>query len=526
MADQPFDPSSARAVDATDDGFDPSTAQPSSSASRRIIGDTAVSLAKGVIGAGEAAVGIADIPTMGLVGKGLSSVGYDPKATREVLDEYLTPEQRAANRKVQSADGFVPTLVEAVKNPSVIAQTAVESVPSIFAGGAIARGARALTGMGPIAAAALGEGSVSAGSTAEQVRQGSQDGMLTPAQAGISAASGAATAGLTALGGRIARSLGITDIETALAGQGAKRAAEKSLQRRVAEGFFSEGVLEELPQSAQEQIAQNIATGKPWHEGVENAAATGMLAGGLIGGAVNIPGARPAPPPPAGLPPPPAGLLPAPGQTTMPMGGPNPAGPDLAGEAADMNAGAIYASRDAYEEEQARLREAAQPGAEPLALPAPGTPLGNQMLPNDGGPFSVTQQHIANDAQDHANAVEADREREAQRLEASGPIGAAAAAAIRGGSAQAASAARQEEARPQSERGALALPEPVSEAEKRVAARVTEMASQLPAGSLQEAQKAAQDLSSRIPLTVVPHPAGQGYTLVPTSVLPDAWREP
>ena len=47
--------------------------------------------------------------------------------------------------------------------------------------------------------------------------------------------------------------------------------------------FATEGILQELPQSAQEQIAQNVALGRPWDEGVGNAAAMGTLAGGVTG---------------------------------------------------------------------------------------------------------------------------------------------------------------------------------------------------------------------------------------------------
>ena len=517
--DKQFDPSSA--APAPPEGFDPGSAVPASSTARRVIGDTALSLAKGVIGAGEAAVGIADIPTLGLAGKALSSVGYDPKATHAAIDEYLTPEQLAANRNVREAKGFMPTVEAALRNPSTIVQGAVESVPSIFMGGALARGARAATGMGPIAAGALGEGAVSAGLTAEGVRQESPGGTLTPTQAGLAVASGAATAGLTALGGAIAKRLGIVDVETALAGQ-TGAGGSKAMARRIAESFFSEGVLEELPQSAQEQVVQNIALGKPWHDGVEEAAATGMLSGGLIGGAVNVVD-RKAPTPTPTPEPVIAGLLPAPGQTVIPMP-PGGGGPNLEAEAADINAGAIYGARDAYEAEQAAIRAEAAAKPAPLALPAPGTPLGNMVLPNDGGPFSVTQQHIANDAQDHANSVEAAREAEIVRLESSGPIGRAAAASMRTGAAQMAGAQRNEEA--QEPKAPLALPEPADAGEKRAQQRITEIATSLPSGPLAEVQQAAVELSARggVPLTVIPHPAGQGYTLVPTSILPEAWH--
>ena len=42
---------------------------------RRALGDTAVGLGQGVVSAGQAAVGIADIPTFGAAGKALSAIG-------------------------------------------------------------------------------------------------------------------------------------------------------------------------------------------------------------------------------------------------------------------------------------------------------------------------------------------------------------------------------------------------------------------------------------------------------------------
>lgn len=564
------------------DEIDPSKVSdiaPPSGLLRRVIGDSAVSLVKGVIGTGESLVGIADIPTLGAAGKALSAVGYDPKATREFFDEMLTPEQRAANARVQNAKGFVGTIAEAVKNPSTIAHSAIESAPMIFGGGAIARGARKLAGMGPISAAALGEGASAAGSMAEQIRQETNDGYLTPGQAGLSVVGGAATAGLTALGGKVAKRLGIADPETALAGQ-AVSSAEKSMMRRVPEGAISEGLLEELPQSAQEQILQNVALGKPWDEGVGESAAMGMLTGGLIGGGMNIarPGQNPVKSPGddpviAGLlpapgqvpiqagsggfrsaeqiqaeldaernasdiyaaraafeasqrpppPPPNAGLLPGPGETVIPMPPAGPAGPNLEAEAADINAGAIQAHRDAYEREQAALRDAAAAAkAPPLALPAPGAPLGNIMLPNDAGPFSVTMQHVANDAQDHANAVEAAREAEIARLEASGPIGRAAAASMRTGAAAMSGAQRAEEAAGPAE-SPLAIPEPVTEKAKRSQESLSKIAAELPAVTLAQAQAVAQAATDRFgePVAVIPHPSGRGFTAVPQKAVPE-----
>ena len=57
-----------------------------------------------------------------------------------------------------------------------------------------------------------------------------------------------------------------------------------SYAAKVAKEAFSEGVTEELPQSAQEQIFTNIAMGEPdYMKGVGNAAAAGMVTGAAMG---------------------------------------------------------------------------------------------------------------------------------------------------------------------------------------------------------------------------------------------------
>lgn len=289
---------------------------------RRAVGDTAVSLGKGIIGAGEAAVGLADLATLGRAGKALETVGYDPRRTKAVLDELYSPEQRMANANVERAQGFVPTIVEAVKNPSVIAQAVAESAPSIIGGGAVARGLRAVAPkVAPVIAGAVGEGVVGAGSSAEQIRQQTADRELTPEQAALAAGSGAATGLITLGAGRAAQKLGLSDIDIALAGGGLKGAG-KSLPKRVIGGAFSEGVLEELPQSMQEQAAQNLALGKPIEEGVAEAGAMGMLTGGLVGGGVNVMTGRERqlPPGPISAAAQNAGLLPAPGDVAIRAG--------------------------------------------------------------------------------------------------------------------------------------------------------------------------------------------------------------
>jgi N12 class adenine-specific DNA methylase len=274
---------------AAGDAFLASLAEPapaeSSGMVRRALGDTGIALAKGVIGVPEAMVGMADIVSGGRAGKLAEDAGFRPKDAKAFLDEYLSPEQQEANRRVQAADGWVDTLVEAVSNPSTIWQSAVESAPSMLGGAGVARAALKVAPRLGVAAAGIGEGAVSAGQTAEQVRQESADGLLTGTQSAIAAGSGALTGVLGAIAGKVAQRMGIADVDTFYAGlPHASPTVQKGIVRKILEGVLTEGVLEELPQSLQEQVAQNLALGKPLDEGVANAAVMGMLAGGLMGG--------------------------------------------------------------------------------------------------------------------------------------------------------------------------------------------------------------------------------------------------
>ncbi|RZJ05109.1 MAG: hypothetical protein EOP39_20260, partial [Rubrivivax sp.] len=249
------------------------------------VGDAGKSLLKGAIALPEAAVGLADMVSGGRVGKALEGVGYRPAEARQILDESYSDAQKAANAEVAGASGFADKLGAAVTNPSVIAHAALESAPSMLGAAGVGRGiVAAAPRMSPVLAAAMGEGVIGAGSAAEQTRQSTDDGLLTGDQALAAGGSGVGTAVLGALGGKIAQRLGIGDVDTMLVAASRDAGVQKSVVRAALEGFASEGVLEELPQSIQEQMWQNHALGKPLEEGVDHAAVLGLLTGGAMGG--------------------------------------------------------------------------------------------------------------------------------------------------------------------------------------------------------------------------------------------------
>ena len=294
-------------------------------AAARALPDLGISALKGAIGLPESIVGLADIPTLGYAGKGMDALGFDFKKSKEWLDQYISPAQREANQRVSEAKGFLPTLEESIKNPGTIVQTLVESAPSMLGGAALARkGLQLVSKVGPKAAAwaagaavpgssvpliagAVGEGAIAAGSTAEGIRQQTENRLLTWEQAGLSLASGALTGAIGIASGKMAKRLGIDDLDTFLVSGIPAGTAKRTLTERIARGFggaLTEGVMEEMPQSAQEQVANNLALKKPWNEGVAEAAAKGLLAGAVMGGAMGVvmPGGQSATPPP--IPPP------------------------------------------------------------------------------------------------------------------------------------------------------------------------------------------------------------------------------
>ncbi len=253
---------------------------------RKYVGDPAVWAVKGLSEVTHGLTGLVDIPTKGYFSKGLEKLGWRPDLQRAFLDSLISPERRKSREAVTEAEGFANKVATAIQNPSVIAQMAVESAPGMVAGGNIARGLLSkFKSLPPLVAAAIGEGAMTAGGMAQQVRRPGES--LDVGQIGYSVGAGTATALLSVVGGGIARRLGIDDVDVLLSGAASQKQKQNILVRAI-KGALSEGVLEELPQSLQEQIAQNKATGRPWDEGVAEGGALGMLTGMVMGGGANV----------------------------------------------------------------------------------------------------------------------------------------------------------------------------------------------------------------------------------------------
>jgi len=246
--------------------------------------DYGLTAIKGAIGVPEAIVGLADLVSGGYAGKALEQLGFRPEEAKSFLDEYYSDSQKEANKNLNDATGFLGKASAAVQNPSTIAHAIVESLPAMGAGGLVGRGLVAGSAkVAPWAAGAIGEGVVGGGLAAEQIRQQTDDGLMTPKQIGAAGASALGAAAFGGVGGKLSQKLGIADVDTMLAG-GAAKFSNKAFARKLVEGGISEGAFEEMPQSMQEQLWQNVAMDKPIMEGVPESGAMGLVTGGVMGG--------------------------------------------------------------------------------------------------------------------------------------------------------------------------------------------------------------------------------------------------
>jgi hypothetical protein len=273
--------------------------------------DTAVDVTRGVVSLGQGVVGLGNLITFGGLGKVLETVGYSGDQTQQFLSGLYTADRQIAQRNVQEAEGFVDTLKALAVNPSELFGTIVQAVPQTVgagaAGGAIVRQLLPQAGKAAAAAGLVGddatkfisnfvakraavaagatEGALTAGGIAESGREAGQD-YTTYAPAAL--AGGALTAAIGAGSASVARRIGLGDVEADIAMRGAGVApsgVKGGLISRTAKGALQEGVLEEAPQSFQEELFTQAATGRPFNlEEAGSAAATGLAAGAGMGG--------------------------------------------------------------------------------------------------------------------------------------------------------------------------------------------------------------------------------------------------
>jgi len=302
--------------------YDAGAAKPKKQ-NKGIIGDIGTGLKRGVEQMPGMVTGIADIaaaPVSAITGINRpfsraadyvgEKTGFQPSKWAEQAAQEYSPEMQQSLKAVEQADGFTGTLKAIGENPRSAVNLIAESLPSTLAGGILARGAMgAVVGAEKLAAmkaagdtaglmkagaiaGGIGEGAVTAGQQMSQT-----DYNVDPLRAaGAATAAGIGTGIIGGISGRVANKLGMADIEGSIAagtlGAG-KKAGAGAYAGRIAGGAVQEGALEEMPQSAQEQVWQNVANSKPWDEGVGKASAQGLVAGMAMGAGVNaLPGSK------------------------------------------------------------------------------------------------------------------------------------------------------------------------------------------------------------------------------------------
>ncbi|WP_313483273.1 PLxRFG domain-containing protein [Acinetobacter variabilis] len=300
-----FDPSTAKPVANTTQAsnnkntkFDPSTAKAVDKGFSGHVRDLGASLMGGLASVPDVAVGVADLYSGGRAGKAVDNLSDNFKLGdgRKYWQDQKTDHAKVQSQEFADAEGIVDKTKVALSNPSMIANTVVESLPSMALGGLAGRGLNVASKglINPVAAGAAGEGLVMAGAQAEQIRQEADDGLLTGKQVAAAAGTGVAGSLLGFLGGTVAKKLGFEDVDTLMArGVKPEQMANEisqipfsSIPKSVVLGAISEGLLEEMPQSVTEQVLQNYALDKDLFEGVDDAIVMGTLAGMAMGGTV------------------------------------------------------------------------------------------------------------------------------------------------------------------------------------------------------------------------------------------------
>ena len=250
----------------------------------RRVADIGIDVAKGIVGVGESVVGIADLATVGLVGKGMEAIGYDPASTKKTLEEGYSDARKKSEKEITNAEGLMDFAGALVKNPGAIMGRVAESAPMLL--GAMGVAGRAFLSARAAGlsvaeatakastAASITEGAFAAGSIAEQARQENPDEV---AKMYYAIPAGVATAIIGKLGGMVPGG----SIETILTG--GNKAISGNILTRVVKGATVEG-LEEAPQAAQEKGFTNLATDKPFLQDVDRAAVEGGIVGAAVGG--------------------------------------------------------------------------------------------------------------------------------------------------------------------------------------------------------------------------------------------------
>jgi hypothetical protein len=264
-----------------------------------------------------AVAGLADIPFAVATGhpvieplatKAGELTGFQPSKWADQAEQYLSPEYQAGQQEISKtwADKNKSGLDVAkayLANPRQIAGTISEALPMTGAialtGGAAGAGLGVESLAARAALAGAGEGAFTAGSIYDQAIQGGAAPEDARRKALAATGAGLVTGAIGAAGSKLSTRLGIVDPESIFNKPAVQalseaeintfmNAANRGIGARLGVGAVKEGLLEELPQSVQEQMWQNYAENKPIMQDVARSAVEGALAGSAMGGGANL----------------------------------------------------------------------------------------------------------------------------------------------------------------------------------------------------------------------------------------------
>lgn len=267
--------------------------------------DSAIKLGQGAIELGQQVVGGADLATGGIFGirEGLEkSVGYQPEKAKQILGNELSDTQQRQDAALSQAHGL-DKFGAAAENPLAVTGAIEQSIPSMLAGMGLTKAvatkifteaATAAGGLETAEGIAAGkqavqeaatkligvssgaEGAITAGGIAEEAdRNGKDWSEYAPEALGAGAVTGAIGFGSGKLFGDVA-----TDLAAGT------KTMNGGFLAKVGKGAFTEGLMEEAPQSASETAFTNSIYDRPIGEGVADAAIEGGIIGGVMGAAM------------------------------------------------------------------------------------------------------------------------------------------------------------------------------------------------------------------------------------------------
>lgn len=281
--------------------------------------DSLKALTRGGLRLGEGAAMLADLtgPQGGFRVAGAPTankvLGQTLGHTAEQLEVDRSGKMVELAKQYQGADGFQETVSFLVKNPAYVFDTLLEATAGTAAAGKVGslaartvgaiedRIAREAAQRGAAWAAGATEAAQAAGDVAAQIEQRlEQEGVTDPHRRAAAMTAAIPTMLATFAFGRLGGG-----VEAKLFSQ-ELRDTGGNVVARVAKDAVKEGVLEEMPQSASEQLFTNVGErmgglDTPLTKDVGKAAATGLVVGGAMGAGMGaLPRGQPSITPPPG----------------------------------------------------------------------------------------------------------------------------------------------------------------------------------------------------------------------------------